>query len=285
MGYRPDRCLRNISNRAPGRAHGRPAVAWGDWISDGAGNLPSGFPSPPASLVFLLNWWDSLVLDEFGATTLAVAGWVSDRIYGAGRRPSSSPCDRIKCILDGDSPLGCAVILSPIGEGWAVGYFPGHFLRRSELIKRSLWLNDEPTWWCIEQLQYLVEKPRIPAVATPVPGCRFLDRWLVHGSRRRGSPRRSVVDYRAATTMALPPGHPKSDANCETREDSWRIKRTREGKPLTGQAPSETMGVGTEGTRDVDGCDDGGKCREGSQGKSLSLEMRLLLSIPPKEPG
>jgi len=31
--------------------------------------------------------------------------------------------------------------------------------------------------------------------------------------RRRGSPRRSVVDYRKATTMAFPPDHPKSDAN------------------------------------------------------------------------
>jgi len=32
-------------------------------------------------------------------------------------------------------------------------------------------------------------------------------------SRRRGSPRRSVVDYRTATTMAFPPDHPKSVAD------------------------------------------------------------------------
>jgi len=45
------------------------------------------------------------------------------------------------------------------------------------------------------------------------------------------------------------------------------------------------MGATTEGTRDVDGCDDGGKGREGSQGKRLSLELRMPLSIPPKELG
>ena len=138
---------RNTSNRALGRAHSRPAVARGDWISDGAGLFPSGFPSPPISLVFLLNWWGSLVLREFGASTLAVACWVSERVYWAGRRPSSSPCNRINCALDDDSPLGFAVILSPVGEGWAVGCFPGQFLRQTELIKRSLWLDDEPTWW------------------------------------------------------------------------------------------------------------------------------------------
>jgi len=43
------------------------------------------------------------------------------------------------------------------------------------------------------------------------------------------------------------------------------------------------MGATTEGTSDVDGCDDGGKGREGSPGKKLSLELRLPLSIPPKE--
>ena len=65
----------------------------------------------------------------------------------------------------------------------------------------------------------------------------------------------------------------------------WHIKRAREGQQLPGKAPSKTMGATTEGTRDVDGCDDGGKDREGSQGKRLSLELRLPLSIPPKELG
>jgi len=40
-----------------------------------------------------------------------------------------------------------------LGEGWAVGRFPGQFLRRTELIKRSLRLDDEPKWWCREPLQ------------------------------------------------------------------------------------------------------------------------------------
>jgi len=45
------------------------------------------------------------------------------------------------------------------------------------------------------------------------------------------------------------------------------------------------MGATTEGTREVDECDDGGKGREGSQGKRLPSELRLPLSIPPKEIG
>jgi len=34
-----------------------------------------------------------------------------------------------------------------------VGRFPGQFLRRTELIKRSLRLDDKPKWWCQEPLQ------------------------------------------------------------------------------------------------------------------------------------
>ena len=76
-----------------------------------------------------------------------------------------------------------------------------------------------------------------------------------------------------------------SESRCETRQDTWRIKRTREGQRLTRKAPPKTMGATTEGTRDIDWCDDGGKGREGSQGKRLSLELRLPLSIPPKKLG
>ena len=54
---------------------------------------------------------------------------------------------------------------------------------------------------------------------------------------------------------------------------------------MTGKAPSETMGAPTEGTRYFYGCDDGGKGREGSLEKRLYLELRLPLSIPPKELG
>jgi len=78
---------------------------------------------------------------------------------------------------------------------------------------------------------------------------------------------------------------PRGATKCKTRQDTWRIKRTWEGQRLTGKAPPKTMGATTEGARDVDGCDDGGKGREGSQGKRLSLELRLPLSIPPKELG
>ena len=63
------------------------------------------------------------------------------------------------------------------------------------------------------------------------------------------------------------------------------MKSTREGQRLTGKAPPTTMRATTEGTRDVDECDDGGKGREGSQEKRLSLELRLPVSIPPRELG
>jgi len=60
-----------------------------------------------------------------------------------------------------------------------MGRFPGQFLRRTELIKRSLRLDDEPKWWCQEPLQFLVEQQGIPAVATPASGSRFPNRRLV----------------------------------------------------------------------------------------------------------
>jgi len=72
---------------------------------------------------------------------------------------------------------------------------------------------------------------------------------------------------------------------CENRQDMSRIKRTREGQRLTGKAPSKTMGATTEGTKDVDGRDDGGNGRKESQGKTLSLELRLPLSIFPNDRG
>jgi len=60
-----------------------------------------------------------------------------------------------------------------------VGRFPGLFLRRTELIKRSIRQNDKPTWLCLDPLQFLVEQQGISAVAMPVPGGRFPDRLLV----------------------------------------------------------------------------------------------------------
>jgi len=56
-----------------------------------------------------------------------------------------------------------------------VGGFLGQFLRRTELIKRSLRLEDEPKWWCLEPPQFLVEQQGFPAVATPVSGSRLPD--------------------------------------------------------------------------------------------------------------
>ena len=95
-------------------------------------------------------------------------------------RPSPSPFDKTNCALDYDSPPGlCRDPLLPLGEGWAVGRFPGQFLRRTELIKRSLRLDDEPEWWCRKPPQFLVEQQGIPAVATPSSGSCFPDRWLV----------------------------------------------------------------------------------------------------------
>ena len=56
-----------------------------------------------------------------------------------------SPCDKINCVLDDDSPRGFAVMLSPVGKGWALGCFQEQFLRQTELNKRSLWLDEELT--------------------------------------------------------------------------------------------------------------------------------------------
>jgi len=95
-------------------------------------------------------------------------------------RPSPSPCDKTNCALEYDSPPElCRDPPLLLGEGWAVGRFPGQFLRRTELIKESLRPDDERKWWCLEPLQFLVEQQGIPAVATPVSCSRFPDRSLV----------------------------------------------------------------------------------------------------------
>jgi len=79
-----------------------------------------------------------------------------------------------------------------------VGRIPGQFLRRTELIKRSRRQNDEPTWWCIEPLQFLVEQQEIPAVATLVPGSWFPNRPLVCGFK--------ATWISASVYRLLPPG-------------------------------------------------------------------------------
>ena len=78
---------------------------------------------------------------------------------------------------------------------------------------------------------------------------------------------------------------PPVETPCKTRQDTWRINCTREKGRVPGKDPSMTMSATTEGTRDVDGCDDGEAGREWSKGKRSSLELRLPLSIPPKELG
>jgi len=44
------------------------------------------------------------------------------------------------------------VILSPVGEGWAVGCFSEQILRQNDLIRSSLWLDEEQTRWCLDPL-------------------------------------------------------------------------------------------------------------------------------------
>jgi len=80
-----------------------------------------------------------------------------------------------------------------------VGLFPGQFLRRTELVKRSLRQEDEPTWWCLELLQFLVQQQGIPAVFTPVLGSRFPDRLLVCEFK--------ATWISASVCRRLPPGH------------------------------------------------------------------------------
>jgi len=80
-----------------------------------------------------------------------------------------------------------------------VGLLPGQFLQLTELIYRSLRQDDEPTWWCLEPLQLLVEQNGIQAVATPVPGSRFPDRLLVCEFK--------ATWISASVCRRLPPGH------------------------------------------------------------------------------
>ena len=95
-------------------------------------------------------------------------------------RSSPPPFDKTNCALDYNSPLGFAVILSSRwGKDGLWVDFRGSFFQRTELIKRSLRLDDEPKWWCREPLQYLVEQQGISVVATLASGSRFPDRWLV----------------------------------------------------------------------------------------------------------
>ena len=54
-----------------------------------------------------------------------------------------------------------------------MGRFPGQFLRRTELIKRSLRPDDKLTRSCLEPRPFQVEQQGIPAVATRVPVASF----------------------------------------------------------------------------------------------------------------
>jgi len=66
-------------------------------------------------------------------------------------RSSPPPFDKTNCALDYDSPLGFAVILSSSwGKAMLWVDFRGSFFDGTELIKRSLRLDDEPKWWCRE---------------------------------------------------------------------------------------------------------------------------------------
>ena len=67
----------------------------------------------------------------------------------------------------------------------------------------------------------------------------------------------------------------RDHGGCKTRQDMWRIKRSRKEQRVTWKAPSKTMGATTEGTKGVHGCDDGGKGREESHGKRMSSKLRL----------
>jgi len=79
----------------------------------------------------------------------------------------------------------------------AVGRFSGQFLRRTELIKRSLWPDDEPTWWCLEPLQ-----------TPPGAGSSTTAARKTAAARRRTGPptgaARTAV-RKAAATSAVPP--------------------------------------------------------------------------------
>ena len=118
--------------------------------------------------------------------------------------------------------------------------------------------------------------------AASSPVCQSLPGGKMRGALAALLPRRAARVRVSSMSGARPTRSRAGVGWCETRQDTWRIKRTREGRRLTGKAPSKTMGAMTEGTRDVDGCDDGGKGREGSQAKRLSFGTEAALLDPSK---
>jgi len=123
--------------------------------------------------------------------------------------PSPAPFDKTNCALDEASPLDFAVILSSrwgrLGCGLLSGAVPSTDRADQEVTSARRRTN-----------------VMVPRTVTISGGFRPLPRpyrvagspivcWFVE-SRRRGSPRRSVFDYRPTTTMASPPDLPKLHA-------------------------------------------------------------------------
>ena len=128
-------------------------------------------------------------------------------------RPSPSPFDKTECALGYDSPVGFAVIVySRWGKvGLWVDFRGSSFDGPSGSRGQFGWTTNQSDGsenrhnflWSSRGFRPLPRPHRV--AGSPIVG------WFVE-FRRRGSPRRSVVDYRTATTMALPPDLPKLDA-------------------------------------------------------------------------
>jgi len=128
-------------------------------------------------------------------------------------RSSPSPFDKSNCALDYDSPLGFAVILSSRWgkAGLWVDFRGSSFDGPSGSRGHFGWTTNQSGgaenrhnfWWSSRGFRPLPRPHRV--AGSPIVG------WIVE-LRRRGSPRRSIVYYCTATTMASPPDLPKLDA-------------------------------------------------------------------------
>jgi len=59
--------------------------------------------------------------------------------------------------------------------------------------------------------------------------------------------------------------------SCETRPPTWRTKCIQEESKVTGTAPPKTKGTTGAGSKEANGCGDGGRGRKRCPGKRLSF--------------
>jgi len=129
--------------------------------------------------------------------TLAVGARVGERFVDRGDCLPRRVFENSNCASDDDFPLGFAVILSRVEKSWAVACSPGQFLPRTELVKRSLGLDGEQTWWRQESLQLYPQRAR--DATARLSGGRWRARPRIRSPRHSAlTPKEVLVSIRCA---------------------------------------------------------------------------------------